>query len=74
MRKLKKEVWPYQILIPKSNLQDVMLVKKIEDWCKECIGRRFVHWYSYLQDDGLLYAFNDEETLLAFKLRWYYKA
>ena len=51
-----------------------MLIKNVEDWCKECIGRRFVHWYSYLQDDGILYAFNDEETLLAFKLRWYYKA
>jgi hypothetical protein len=73
VRKLNKDVWPYQITIPKENLREVTLVKSIEDWCKEYIGRRFVHWYSYMNEQGVLYAFNDEATLLAFKLRWYYK-
>ena len=68
MRKLKTELWPYQITIPVSNNG------KLDDrWCDAYIGRRFRDWYSFNVDHNKrLFAFKDEETLLVFKLKWGY--
>ena len=73
MRKLNKEFWPYQLQVSREYIGDINNLKKIENWCNEFIGKRFVHWYSYMNDQGTLYAFTDEETLLTFKIRWYHR-
>jgi len=65
MRKLNKELWPYQVLVNND-------IAKIEQWCKDHLGRRFRDWYSYDTTNGRLYAFTDTEILLIFKLRWKY--
>lgn len=63
MRKLNKSIWPVQTIV-------IDYEGKIEQWCKDILGRRFRDWYSYDSDNGRVYAFRDEETLLVFKLRW----
>lgn len=66
MRKLKKELWPFQIILKSGS-------EEIDKWCEEAIGRRFLDWYGYYyQDNTKIYAFKDEATLLVFKLRWNY--
>ena len=66
MRKLKKEVWPFQTTIKSTN-------ESIDKWCEETLGRRFRDWYGYYSpDEGRIYAFKDEATLIVFKLRWSY--
>jgi hypothetical protein len=66
VRKLKKEIWPYQILV-------VEFTDKVDAWCTTNLGLRFRDWYSYDYEQGRLYGFKDSETLLLFKLRWKYK-
>jgi hypothetical protein len=66
VRKLKKNVWPYQVLM-KPDAPTL-----IDIWCTENLGRRFNDWFSYNSEDKRIYAFKDEATLLVFKLRWSY--
>jgi hypothetical protein len=69
VRKLKKEVWPYQINLKIHN--DDKIDGEIFRWCNESIGHRFKHWFGYsFGENTKLYAFKDEETLLVFKLKW----
>ncbi|HEY6435442.1 MAG TPA: hypothetical protein VIY47_02550 [Ignavibacteriaceae bacterium] len=64
MRKLKKEVWPFQIIIKTEEFS-------VDEWCTESFGRRFETWYSYNIEVGKrIFAFKEEECLLLFKLRW----
>ena len=70
MRKLKKNIWPYQIGIEVEHndpVNDTML-----EWCSDLIGIRFKDWYSYYSYSLKIrvYAFKDRETLLIFKLKW----
>ena len=66
MRHLKKDLWPYQII-------SYSMSGKINDWCKTCIGRRSKEWYDYSDGQNRrIFAFKDEESLLAFKLTWSY--
>ena len=65
MRKLKQEVWPFQITIMSNN-------DSIDDWCRENIGRRFRDWYGYYATEGRIYAFKEAADLIVFKLRWSY--
>lgn len=68
MRKLKKEIWPYQINL---NLPDYNIVENIEKWCASDIGHRFGTWYSYNFYNSIrTYAFTDSETFLVFKIIW----
>jgi len=67
MRKLKQQVWPFQIKIMNNGP-----IKPIDDWCAENLGRRFNEWFSYDWEDKRVYAFKDEATLIVFKLRWSY--
>lgn len=67
MRKLKHELWPYQIRI---RIHDDTAENDIFKWCNGTIGHRFMHWFSYSYDNYKLYAFKDEATLLLFKLTW----
>lgn len=66
MRKLKTEVWPYQV-------RTKLLSLAVDEWCTENLGYRFREWYSYYTThDERIFAFKDEATLLVFKLRWSY--
>jgi hypothetical protein len=66
VRKLKKEVWPFQITIKTTN-------EGIDKWCEENLGKRFQEWYGYYTThEERIFAFKDEATLLVFKLRWSY--
>lgn len=69
MRKLKKDIWPYQ-----ANLKirsDSGIDEEITKWCNENLGYRFSQWFSYwMEPERRLYAFKDSETLLVFKLKW----
>lgn len=66
MRALKKNVWPYQVIVK----PDTPAV--VDDWCIQNIGRRFNDWFGYNTSDKRIYAFKDETTPLVFKLRWSY--
>lgn len=71
MRKLRTEVWPYQITLPHGI--DQKANDEVFKWCNEAIGLRFKDWFSYSYDlDKTLYAFKDEATLVIFKLKWKY--
>ena len=65
MRKLKKEVWPYEIHVKTAT-------KEMDEWCGLHLGRRFQDWYRYYSDslEKTIFAFKEEETLLVFKLKW----
>lgn len=65
MRKLKRDVWPHQVLVKHSNAE-------AEQWCKQTIGYRFKDWYSYdlMDTEHRVFAFKDTETLVVFKLKW----
>jgi hypothetical protein len=69
VRKLKKNVWPYQSVL---NLEiDDQQDKEMVKWCNETIGLRFRDWYSYsFNRNRRIYAFKDEATLLVFKIKW----
>lgn len=73
-RVLRKEVWPFQLLVRMDALSTTNSVEKlleVENWCAEYIGNRFNEWYSYnLGDKHRIFAFKDEATLLVFKLKW----
>lgn len=45
------------------------LEQEIEDWIGE-VFEHFEGWFSWKYDDFLIYAFTDETTATAFKLRW----
>lgn len=71
MRTLKKEVWPYQVMVKMPAIETVKELAALDNWCKDSVGRRFVDWYSYgLGDRTRIYAFKDEATLLVFKIAW----
>lgn len=64
MRKLKHDVWPYQITIKSTD-------ESIDKWCVESLGQRFREWYGYYTThEERIYAFKDEATLLVFKIKW----
>jgi hypothetical protein len=68
MRKLKREIWPYTIFVS-CQPNNIGEIYAIDAWCQKH-GNRFDNWYSYNMNNGRLYAFKDEATLLAFKLTW----
>ncbi len=74
MRQLKKNVWPYQIVLKNEvpiNGVFVLPSDATDKWCSETLGIRFKDWYGYnLDKDKRVYAFKDEATLLVFKLTW----
>lgn len=64
MRILKKEIWPFQILVKVEDFS-------IDEWCEKTFGRRFDNWYSYNIDvEKRLFAFKEESDIVIFKLRW----
>lgn len=67
MRRLNKEIWPYQLIIDNCNLA-------IDKWCDECIGLYFHVWFGYELGNGKkLYAFKSEDDFFIFKLTWEFK-
>jgi hypothetical protein len=65
VRKLRKDVWPYQTTIRTGNTAPA------DRWCSETIGFRSREYYSYdLTPDKRTFAFKDRETLLVFKLKY----
>ena len=71
MRKLNKEIWPYQIIVDTLTLTQEGQVFRLDDWCSNTLGPRFKEWYGYnIDDKARIYAFKDEATLLVFKLAW----
>lgn len=78
MRYLNKKVWPYQIEL-KDILEPIQngpymvcdnRIGKIEDWCKQHIGKRHVDWYSFSFKYNMIYTFKDEGDMLIFKITW----
>lgn len=69
MRKLKREIWPYEIILQKA--ETIPDARNIDKWCNETLGYRFRDWYSYsIHGDNRIFAFRDEAVLLVFKLKW----
>ncbi len=69
MRKLKKEIWPYQTILDNKEWGPNYTPEK---WCRDNIGHRFKEWYSYRDNERskLCFGFKDEATLLVFLIKW----
>lgn len=78
MRQLKKNIWPYQIVMKNEPTQNGIFMQppadqeSMDKWCYRTLGKRFQDWYGYNTDNNSkrVYAFKDEATLLVFKLTW----
>lgn len=65
MRKLNKNVWPFQCVLGEHHGCNA------DKWCSDFVGRRFLDWYGYNISNGLrVYAFKDEAHLLILKMKW----
>ena len=64
MRHLKRDTWPYQIMIRNEVVTDIC------DWCRQCAGTQMKEWVWFTRYDDAVFAFNDESTYIMFKLRW----
>ena len=67
MRVLNKRIWQYQAFV-KNNID--INRSGMEQWCNEYIGKCGRAWYSFGEAGRVCYAFNDESSLLIFKLTW----
>lgn len=72
MRKLKKSVWPHQVIIDNKHYGD----ESPDDWCKIHVGIRFKDWYGYVEKIDpykKIFSFKDGPTALRFKIIWGYR-
>jgi hypothetical protein len=79
MRQLKKETWPYCVMIGRPSSNDMSMTPgrynhTTDDWCNSCVGKFSKDWYCFVKNiDTLQYAFRKETDAVAFKLKWNYK-
>jgi len=68
MRELKRELWPYVVMLNIKESDPVAY--KIELWLDEICSRSKDRWYVVYRYDRSDFYFKDEYDATAFRLKW----